>query len=180
MTTGGRILLTSSVSARISVYQHTLYAASKAAVSAMVLNLAPELAERGIAINAIAPALVINSRAPKCSIPALLANRSTPPELGPHPLHQILRLGRVFDIGAKSNGPVPGLGQLAHECISRRRVGDVVDCHRGALGREATRDRGTDTAPTAGDQGPLTRQPRRFHHDGLPPASLFGRIHPLR
>ena len=55
MGTGGRILLMSSVSARIAVYQHTLYAASKAAVSAMVLNLAPELAERGIAINAIAP-----------------------------------------------------------------------------------------------------------------------------
>ena len=55
MTDGGRILLTSSISARIGVYQHTLYAASKAAVSAMLLNLAPELAERGIAINAIAP-----------------------------------------------------------------------------------------------------------------------------
>lgn len=55
MTKGGRIVLTSSVSARISVYQHTLYAAAKAAVSAMALNLAPELAERGIAINAIAP-----------------------------------------------------------------------------------------------------------------------------
>jgi 3-oxoacyl-[acyl-carrier protein] reductase len=55
MTRGGRILLTSSISARIGVYQHTLYAASKAAVSAMVLNLAPELAERGIAINTIAP-----------------------------------------------------------------------------------------------------------------------------
>jgi 3-oxoacyl-[acyl-carrier protein] reductase len=55
MTGGGRIILTSSISARIGVYHHTLYAASKAAVSAMVLNLAPELAERGIAINAIAP-----------------------------------------------------------------------------------------------------------------------------
>lgn len=55
MTDGGRILLTSSISARIAVYQHTLYAASKAAVSAMVLNLAPELAERRISINAIAP-----------------------------------------------------------------------------------------------------------------------------
>jgi 3-oxoacyl-[acyl-carrier protein] reductase len=55
MPTGGRVLLTSSISARIAVYQHTLYAASKAAVSAMVLNLAPELAERGICINAIAP-----------------------------------------------------------------------------------------------------------------------------
>ena len=55
METGGRITLTSSISARIAVYHHTLYAASKAAVSAMALNLAPELAERGIAINAIAP-----------------------------------------------------------------------------------------------------------------------------
>jgi NAD(P)-dependent dehydrogenase (short-subunit alcohol dehydrogenase family) len=55
MTGGGRILLMSSVSARIGVYQHSLYAASKAAVSAMALNLAPELADRGIAINAIAP-----------------------------------------------------------------------------------------------------------------------------
>ena len=55
MSRGGHILLTSSVSARIAVHHHTLYAASKAAVSAMVLNLAPELAERGIAINAIAP-----------------------------------------------------------------------------------------------------------------------------
>jgi 3-oxoacyl-[acyl-carrier protein] reductase len=55
LTLGGRIVLTSSVSAKISVFHHTLYAASKAAVSAMVLNLAPELGERGITINAIAP-----------------------------------------------------------------------------------------------------------------------------
>ena len=55
MGDGGRIVLTSSVSARVAVHRHTLYAASKAAVSAMVLNLAPELAERGIAINAVAP-----------------------------------------------------------------------------------------------------------------------------
>lgn len=55
LSSGGRIVLTSSVSARIAVFNHTLYAASKAAVSAMVLNLAPELGERGIAINAIAP-----------------------------------------------------------------------------------------------------------------------------
>jgi 3-oxoacyl-[acyl-carrier protein] reductase len=52
---GGRIVLTSSVSAQVAVYNHSLYAASKAAVSAMVLNLAPELGERNITINAIAP-----------------------------------------------------------------------------------------------------------------------------
>ncbi|MBU8809841.1 SDR family oxidoreductase [Mycolicibacterium goodii] len=55
MPAGSRIVLTSSVSARIAVHHHTLYAASKAAVSAMALNLAPELAEAGIAINAVAP-----------------------------------------------------------------------------------------------------------------------------
>ena len=52
---GGRIVLTSSVSAKMAVFYHTLYAASKAAVSAMVRNLALELGERGITINAIAP-----------------------------------------------------------------------------------------------------------------------------
>ena len=52
---GGRIVLTSSVSAQKSIFYHTLYASSKAAVSAMVRNLAPELGERGITINAIAP-----------------------------------------------------------------------------------------------------------------------------
>jgi 3-oxoacyl-[acyl-carrier protein] reductase len=55
MSEGGRIVLTSSVSAQIAVFEHSLYAASKAAVSALVLNLAPELARRGIAVNAIAP-----------------------------------------------------------------------------------------------------------------------------
>jgi NAD(P)-dependent dehydrogenase (short-subunit alcohol dehydrogenase family) len=55
MGSGGRVLLMSSVSAHKSVFHHTLYAASKAAVEAMALNLAPELAARGITINAIAP-----------------------------------------------------------------------------------------------------------------------------
>ena len=55
LSSGSRIVLTSSVSAKTPVFYHTLYAASKAAVSAMVLNLAPELGERGITINAVAP-----------------------------------------------------------------------------------------------------------------------------
>ncbi len=55
MTGGGRIVLMSSVSARVAVFEHSLYAASKAAVAALALNLAPELAARNIAINAIAP-----------------------------------------------------------------------------------------------------------------------------
>src|SRR5579875_795340 len=55
MGSGGRILLMSSVSAHKSVFRHAVYAASKAAVEAIALNLAPELAQRGITINAIAP-----------------------------------------------------------------------------------------------------------------------------
>jgi NAD(P)-dependent dehydrogenase (short-subunit alcohol dehydrogenase family) len=55
MHAGARIVLTSSVSARRAVFGHTLYAASKAAVESMVLNLSAELGHRGIAINAIAP-----------------------------------------------------------------------------------------------------------------------------
>jgi 3-oxoacyl-[acyl-carrier protein] reductase len=55
MTGGGRIVLMSSVSAGIAVFEHSLYAASKAAVVALARNLAPELAARDIAINAIAP-----------------------------------------------------------------------------------------------------------------------------
>jgi 3-oxoacyl-[acyl-carrier protein] reductase len=74
MTDGGRIVLSSSVSVRLAVYQHALYAASKAAISAMVRNLAPELAERNIAINAIAPgatATRMASYGPKYIHPAL-------------------------------------------------------------------------------------------------------------
>ncbi|MGN5381813.1 SDR family NAD(P)-dependent oxidoreductase [Streptomyces lasalocidi] len=55
MGAGGRIVLTSSVSASKAFFGHTLYAASKAAVEAMVLNLSAELGEKGITINAIAP-----------------------------------------------------------------------------------------------------------------------------
>jgi NAD(P)-dependent dehydrogenase (short-subunit alcohol dehydrogenase family) len=51
------------------------YAASKAEVSAMVLNLAPELAGKGIAINAIAPGGtatdMASQYAPKYTHPAL-------------------------------------------------------------------------------------------------------------
>jgi 3-oxoacyl-[acyl-carrier protein] reductase len=55
MTGGGRIVLMSSVSNGIAVHEHSLYAASKAAVVAMARNLAPELAARSVTINAIAP-----------------------------------------------------------------------------------------------------------------------------
>ncbi|OBI11559.1 SDR family NAD(P)-dependent oxidoreductase [Mycobacterium sp. E2497] len=93
MPTGGRIVLTSSVSARVAVARHTLYAASKAAVSAMVLNLAPELAARGIAINAIAPGGTATDMA------AEFAGDYIPPALAEVPFQALLQslnaLGRL-------------------------------------------------------------------------------------
>jgi NAD(P)-dependent dehydrogenase (short-subunit alcohol dehydrogenase family) len=55
MGEGGSIVLMSSVSSSISVFHHSVYASSKAAVRVMARNLAPELARRGIRVNAIAP-----------------------------------------------------------------------------------------------------------------------------
>jgi 3-oxoacyl-[acyl-carrier protein] reductase len=52
---GGRIVLTSSVSASSAVHHHSLYAPSKAAVQCMVKQLALELGEKGITINCVAP-----------------------------------------------------------------------------------------------------------------------------
>ena len=92
MTDGGRIVLSSSVSVRLAVYQHALYAASKAAISAMVRNLAPELAGRNIAINAIAPGATA-TRMTRYS-----ANY-TPPALADVPFDALIRsmnaLGRL-------------------------------------------------------------------------------------
>jgi 3-oxoacyl-[acyl-carrier protein] reductase len=93
MTDGGRIVLSSSVSVRLAVYQHALYAASKAAISAMVRNLAPELAGRNIAINAIAPGATATRMATRYS-----ANY-THPALTDVPFDALLRsmsaLGRL-------------------------------------------------------------------------------------
>ncbi|MBS9534261.1 SDR family oxidoreductase [Mycobacterium sp. M1] len=101
MGRGGRIVLMSSVSARIAVYQHTLYAASKAAVSAMVLNLAPELAERGIAINAIAPGGTATDMAAEVGArytpPAL---RTAPPEAVIASMNALGRLAEPAEIAA--------------------------------------------------------------------------------
>jgi NAD(P)-dependent dehydrogenase (short-subunit alcohol dehydrogenase family) len=55
MGEGGRIVLTSSISATMGVPGHALYAGSKAAVEAMVRCLALDLVRRGITVNAIAP-----------------------------------------------------------------------------------------------------------------------------
>jgi NAD(P)-dependent dehydrogenase (short-subunit alcohol dehydrogenase family) len=86
MGVGGRIVLTSSASARMAVSGHSLYAPSKAAVSALVLNLAPELAARGIAINAISPG------GTRTDMAAENAGHYMPPALKDLPLQALLQL----------------------------------------------------------------------------------------
>lgn len=51
----GKIVLTSSISASRAMFEHTLYASSKAAVESMVLNLCAEFGQRGITTDVIAP-----------------------------------------------------------------------------------------------------------------------------
>lgn len=104
MSEGGRIVLTSSVSARIAVFEHSLYAASKAAVSALVLNLAPELAQRGITINAIAPGgtrtAMSAEYAKKYANPALQDLPGLPPEVVPRLTSALGRLAEPAEIAA--------------------------------------------------------------------------------
>ncbi len=55
---GGRIVVTSSILARIGVAGYTAYCASKAGLLGLVRALAAELAPRGIQVNAICPGWV--------------------------------------------------------------------------------------------------------------------------
>jgi NAD(P)-dependent dehydrogenase (short-subunit alcohol dehydrogenase family) len=55
---GGRIVITSSILARIGVSGYTAYCASKAGLLGMVRAFAAELAPRGIQVNAVCPGWV--------------------------------------------------------------------------------------------------------------------------
>jgi len=59
---GGRIVLTSSVNARLAIDGFAAYAMSKAAIEALARNLAIELSPRGITVNAVAPGAIVNDR----------------------------------------------------------------------------------------------------------------------
>ena len=94
MTDGGRIVLSSSSAFAWPRCITTPYTpASKAAIAAMVRNPAPELAERNIAINAIAPGATATRMATR------YAANYTPPALADVPFDALTRsmsaLGRL-------------------------------------------------------------------------------------
>jgi NAD(P)-dependent dehydrogenase (short-subunit alcohol dehydrogenase family) len=59
---GGRIVLTSSVNARLAIDGFAAYAMTKAAIEALARNLAIELSPLGITVNAVAPGAIVNPR----------------------------------------------------------------------------------------------------------------------
>jgi 3-oxoacyl-[acyl-carrier protein] reductase len=59
---GGRIVLTSSVNARLAIDGFAAYAMTKAGIEALARNLAIELSPRGITVNAVAPGAIVNER----------------------------------------------------------------------------------------------------------------------
>lgn len=55
LTDGGRLIMTSSISAHVSIREHAIYAGSKCAVEAFAKCLASDFGPRGITVNTIAP-----------------------------------------------------------------------------------------------------------------------------
>ncbi len=98
LPSGGRIVLTSSIDAKTAVFHHTLYAASKAAVAAMALNLSLELGERGITINAVAPGGTATDMAKENgSLYTPPALRDLPPDILSKVLKSQMALGRIAE-----------------------------------------------------------------------------------
>lgn len=59
---GGRIVLTSSVTGQRAIAGASAYAMTKAGIEALARNLAIELADAGITVNAVTPGSIVNER----------------------------------------------------------------------------------------------------------------------
>lgn len=93
LTTGGSIVLASSVAARIGLTNHEAIAAAKGAVNGLVLSAAATYAPRNIRVNAVAPGLVDTPLAAKITGSELALKASTA-------MHPLGRIGKPDDVAA--------------------------------------------------------------------------------
>jgi 3-oxoacyl-[acyl-carrier protein] reductase len=93
MTTGGSVVLASTVAARIGLTNHEAIAAAKGAVNGLVLSAASTYAPRNIRVNAVAPGLVRTPLAAKITSNELALKASTA-------MHPLGRVGEPADVAA--------------------------------------------------------------------------------
>ncbi len=93
LSTGGSIVLASSVAAKIGLVNHEAIAAAKGGVNGLVLAAAATYASRNIRVNAVAPGLVRTPLAVKFTSNELALKASTA-------MHPLGRIGEPDDVAA--------------------------------------------------------------------------------
>ncbi len=93
MTTGGSVVLMSTVATRIGLANHEAIAAAKAGVNGLVISAAATYATRNLRINAVAPGLVRTPLASKITGNELALKASTS-------MHPLGRIGEPNDVAA--------------------------------------------------------------------------------
>ena len=91
LTTGGSVVLASTVATRIGLANHEAIAAAKGGVNGLVLAAAASYAGRNIRVNAVAPGLVDTPLAAKITGSELALKASTA-------MHPLGRIGRPADV----------------------------------------------------------------------------------
>ena len=93
MSTGGSVVLMSSVAAKIGLANHEAIAAAKGAINGLVVAAAATYAPRKIRVNAVAPALVRTPLTAKLTSNELSLKASTA-------MHPLGRIGEPADVAA--------------------------------------------------------------------------------
>lgn len=93
MTSGGSVVLMSTVAARIGLANHEAIAAAKAGVNGLVISAAATYAARNLRVNAVAPGLVRTPLSEKITRNELALKASTA-------MHPLGRIGEPADVAA--------------------------------------------------------------------------------
>lgn len=91
MTTGGSVVLMSTVATKIGLTNHEAIAAAKGAVNGLVISAAATYANRGLRVNAVAPGLVRTSLAARLTSNEATLKASTA-------MHPLGRVGEPGDV----------------------------------------------------------------------------------